>query len=134
MVVLLCRAMTTIVMECWRKRTWKKKNQRLWLPYSGVRHGKSSHGVHVRFHNYSHFYYLPLPIQNCKIVGIFGFDMGHFTHTWLKVRDQCILRYLTGWKGWDCPSSLHTRRWRPRTQRKIPRMKVYVNLYKAYYR
>jgi hypothetical protein len=36
------------------------------------------------------------------------------SHTRLKARDHCNLRAFIGWKGGDCPSSLHTRRWRPK--------------------
>ena len=35
------------------------------------------------------------------------------SHTRQKARDHCILRSLIGRRGWDHPSSLHTRRWRP---------------------
>ena len=33
-------------------------------------------------------------------------------HTRLKACDCCILKSLISWKGWDHPSSFHTRRWR----------------------
>ena len=36
---------------------------------------------------------------------------GHFTHK-IKGTNHCIMRSLIGRKGWKCPSSLHTRRWR----------------------
>ena len=41
---------------------------------------------------------------------------GVTSHTRLKVHDHCILSFLMEQKGWDPPSSLHTRRW----QRKDP--------------
>ena len=34
------------------------------------------------------------------------------SHTRLKAHDHCILKSLIGQKCWDCPSSLHTRKWR----------------------
>jgi hypothetical protein len=40
-----------------------------------------------------------------------------------KVCDHCALRSLVGWKGQDCSSSLHTRRWRPKSPKKSSRMK-----------
>jgi len=47
---------------------------------------------------------------------------GHFTHK-LKACHHCNLRALIGWKGGDCPSSLHTQRWRPKGSKKISCMK-----------
>ena len=40
------------------------------------------------------------------------------SHTRLKVLAHCNLRALIGWKGGDRPSSLHTRRWRPKGPKK----------------
>ena len=51
---------------------------------------------------------------------------GHFRatlHLRLRARDHCILRSLIGWKGRDCLSSLHTRRWRPKGSKNISWMK-----------
>ena len=45
------------------------------------------------------------------------------SHTNLKARDHCNLRALTGHKGGDGPSSLHTRRWRPKGSKKTSWMK-----------
>ena len=46
--------------------------------------------------------------------------MGRATsHAKLKARDHCILRSLIGRKGQDRPSSLHTRRWRPKASKKL---------------
>ena len=39
------------------------------------------------------------------------------SHMRLKAPDHCILRSFIGWKGRDRPSSLHSRRRRPTTQR-----------------
>ena len=36
------------------------------------------------------------------------------SHTRLKARHQCILRSLIGPKDYDHPSSLHTRKWKPK--------------------
>ena len=48
----------------------------------------------------------------------------------LKACDHCILRSLIGWKGQDCPSSLHTRKCGPlRAQRNYHGWKVYMNSY-----
>ena len=40
------------------------------------------------------------------------------SHTGLEACEQRILRSLIGRNGWDCPSSLHTRRWRPKDPKK----------------
>jgi hypothetical protein len=40
------------------------------------------------------------------------------SHTRLKAHDHCNLRALIGGKGGDRPSSLHTRRWRPKGPKK----------------
>ena len=37
------------------------------------------------------------------------------SHTRVKARDHCNLSALIGRKGGDCPNSLHTRRWRPKS-------------------
>jgi hypothetical protein len=39
--------------------------------------------------------------------------------TRLKACDHYILRSLIGWKVWDRPYSLHTRRWRPKDPNKL---------------
>ena len=45
------------------------------------------------------------------------------SHTRLKAHDHCNLRALIGRKGGDRPSSLHTRRWRPKGPKKTSWMK-----------
>ena len=45
------------------------------------------------------------------------------SHTRMKAKDHCILRSLIGQKGWDHPSLLHTRRWRPKGSWKLSQMK-----------
>ena len=51
------------------------------------------------------------------ILEMHGTAFGHFlwarmiSWSWLLDRNHCILRSLIGQKGWDRPSSLHTRRW-----------------------
>lgn len=40
------------------------------------------------------------------------------SHMTLKVHGHCILRPLVGRKGRDCPSSFHTRWWRPKSPKK----------------
>ena len=44
-------------------------------------------------------------------------------HTRLKAHDHCILRSLIDWEGRDRPSSLRTRRWRPKVLKKLSWMK-----------
>jgi hypothetical protein len=44
-------------------------------------------------------------------------------HTRLKACDHCILRSPIGWEGQECPSSLHTRWWRPMNPKKLSWMK-----------
>jgi hypothetical protein len=41
----------------------------------------------------------------------------------LKACDHCILRFVVSRKGGDHPSSLHTRRWRPKDPKKLSCMK-----------
>ena len=48
------------------------------------------------------------------------------SHTKLKACDHCILRSLIGRKGQGCPSSIHTRRWRPNCPTKLPWMKKFA--------
>ena len=64
-----------------------------------------------------------------SFVGKVGFTIrskdyykGHF-NTRLKAHDHCNLRVLIGRKGGDCPSSLHTRRWRTKGPKKTSWMK-----------
>ena len=45
------------------------------------------------------------------------------SHTRLKAHGHCNLRVLIGQKGGDRPSSLHTRRWRPKGPKKTSWMK-----------
>ena len=45
------------------------------------------------------------------------------SNTSLKARDHCNLRALIGWKGRDCPSSLHIGRWKPKGPKKTSWMK-----------
>ena len=45
------------------------------------------------------------------------------SHTRLKAHDHCNLRALIGWNGGDRPSSLHTRRWRPKGPKRSSWMK-----------
>ena len=45
------------------------------------------------------------------------------SHTRLKAREHCNVRTLIGRKGEDCPSSLHTWRWRPEGPKKTLWMK-----------
>ena len=50
-----------------------------------------------------------------------------------KTRDHCNRRTLIGWKGKACPSSLHTIRWMPKTQRKFCGWEVYMESYMVDY-
>ena len=45
------------------------------------------------------------------------------SHTRLKAHDHCNLRAFIGQKGGDCPSSLHTRSWKPKGPKKTSWMK-----------
>ena len=56
------------------------------------------------------------------------------SHMRLKAPDHCILRSFIGWKGWDRPSSLHSRRRRPISQRNYHGWKVYMGSYMVDYR
>ena len=45
------------------------------------------------------------------------------SHTRWRACDHCVLQSLSGRIGRDCPSSLHTRRWRPKGPNKLSWMK-----------
>ena len=51
------------------------------------------------------------------------------SHTRLKAHDHCDLRVVIGWKGGDRSSSLHTRKWRPKAQRRLHGWKMYMESY-----
>ena len=46
------------------------------------------------------------------------------SHVRPKSHDYCILGTLIGQKGWDHPSSLHSRRWRPKNAKKQSWMQI----------
>ena len=49
------------------------------------------------------------------------------SHTRWRACDHCVLQSLSGRIGRDCPSSLHTRRWRPKGPNKLSWMKYMVD-------
>ena len=62
--------------------------------------------------------------SNICVQSIAMFDLSTSTfmstsHIKLHGHDHYIPRSSIGWKGWDRPSSLHTRRWRPKGPKEI---------------
>ena len=71
-------------------------------------------------------FYWTLTISWSQLLGsVWSDNIWATSHIWLKAHEHYFLISLLVQKGRDRPSSLHTRRWRPKSPNKLSRMKTW---------